>query len=315
VLDFKELPVDGTAFEQLMRELLLGEGLAPYWTGKGADGGRDLLVEEAATGQLGSFQRKWLVSCKHKAHSGAAVSVGDIPSVLDDCKRVNADGYLLACSTYPSSGVVQKLDELAGEPANRLRTVVWDAVEIEKRLMQPTAFALTQLFFPKATAASPWRIYNMGSPGRFAAHYKGYFIYLSSRISAHFPDLREVGEIVARLESVTTGEGEEIRPRAVYFDEKHEQFMVFADYLVPRNIEPSLSPTDINAVLHDGTGLHHNDEAEWYLTGWDIRLVRTLPWSERYQPDDRGFYDSSMPKFEIGRQRGPTIGELSTWDD
>src|SRR5712691_9329212 len=106
MIDFTELPDDGTAFEQLTRELLLISGLSPEWTGQGIDHGRDLIAEETATGPLGSFRRKWLVQCKHLAHSGRSVSRRDIPSVVDDCRQVNADGYLLVCSTRPSSGVV-----------------------------------------------------------------------------------------------------------------------------------------------------------------------------------------------------------------
>lgn len=41
-MDFKELPQDGQAFEQLVRELLFSRGLHVAWSGRGADGGRDL---------------------------------------------------------------------------------------------------------------------------------------------------------------------------------------------------------------------------------------------------------------------------------
>jgi Restriction endonuclease len=118
MIDFNELPQDGTALEQLTRELLLVAGLSPQWTGRGPDQGRDLIAEETATGPLGSFRRRWLVQCKHFAHSARSVSRNDIPSVVDDCRQVNADGYLLVCSTYPSSGVAQKLSEISNDPSN-----------------------------------------------------------------------------------------------------------------------------------------------------------------------------------------------------
>jgi hypothetical protein len=84
MLNFKELPVDGVAFEQLIRELLLRSEFEVHWTGVGPDGGRDLVVTEKAAGQLAPFQRKWLVSCKHHAHSGTSVGLvrsrGDLPA-------------------------------------------------------------------------------------------------------------------------------------------------------------------------------------------------------------------------------------------
>lgn len=46
MLDFTELPQDGQLFEQLVRELLFSLGYKIFWTGRGADGGRDLLCLE-----------------------------------------------------------------------------------------------------------------------------------------------------------------------------------------------------------------------------------------------------------------------------
>lgn len=312
MIDFTELPADGTAFEQLIRELLLIANLSPEWSGKGPDQGRDLLAEETATGPLGSFRRKWLVQCKHPAHSGRSVSKDEIPSVVDDCRRVNADGYLLACSTQPSAGTVQKLSEIATNPSHRLVTTIWDCVEIEKRLSEPRGFALAHIFFPRSMGRSRWRIYNMGSPSKWAAHYGEYFMYLSCRISAHFPSTSEVEVIVERLSQIRPKEANElVRPRAVYFDEKHEQFSVFADYLVPEGKQPSLSPRDFEHILHDGQGLHVDEGAMWYITSWDVRLVRTLPFSDRFQSDASDYYDRYLRHFEVGTPRGLTIGELA----
>lgn len=312
MIDFTELPTDGTRFEQLIRELLLVAGLSPHWTGKGADQGRDIVAEESATGPLGSFRRTWLVQCKHNAHSGKSVSISDIPSVTDDCTQASADGYLLACSTHPSAGVAQKLHEIAGDLSNRLVTTIWDSVDIERRLREPRAFGLAQSFFPMSMRGTPWSVYNMGAPSKWAAHYKGYFIYLNSRISSHFPSLAEVEAIVGKLESIPPQAAHEVvRPRGVYFDEKHEHFHVFADYLVPERKSPSLSPSDFEAILRDGAGLHSDSGAERYLTFWDVRLVRTMPFSDRYQEDGSEYYEPHMPKFEVGEARGPTIGELA----
>jgi hypothetical protein len=312
MIDFNELPQDGTALEQLTRELLLVAGLSPQWTGRGPDQGRDLIAEETATGPLGSFRRRWLVQCKHFAHSARSVSRNDIPSVVDDCRQVNADGYLLVCATYPSSGVAQKLSEISNDPSNRLITSVWDNVEIEKRLREPRGFALAHIFFPISMQDTPWRVYNTDSPSKWAAHYKNYFIYLNCRQSAHFPPTSEVEIAIQRLEQIHPQNPDElIRPRAVYFDEKHEQFYVFADYLVPQSTEPSHSPNDFERTLHDWQGLRANAGAMWYLTGWDIRLTFTNPYSEHYQIDHSDYYQPYLRNFERGLFRGPTIGDLA----
>lgn len=317
MLDFKELPQDGTAFEQLTRELLFIDNLSPRWTGKGPDQGRDLIAEETATGPLGSFRRRWLIQCKHYAHSEKSVGRDDLLSISDDCRQINADGYLLACSTQPTSGLVQKLQEIAAEPTNRLITAVWDRIEIEKRLLQPRGFALAHLFFPRSMEKTPWRVYNvMGSPTQWAAHYKTYFLYLSSRDSSYFPDLSEAEFIINRLASIRPkGQHEAVRPRAIYFDDKHEQFYVFVDYLVPEGAEPSLSPQHFEGVLHDWRGLHSGDQSEWYLTGWDVMVVRTSPFSDHYHKDHSDYYEPYLRNFERGMFRGSTIGEVSKYND
>ncbi|MDB6172080.1 MAG: hypothetical protein JWL59_1391 [Chthoniobacteraceae bacterium] len=183
MIDFRELPEDGTAFEQLVRELLLIADLHPQWTGKGPDQGRDIIIMERALGYFDGFERRWLVQCKHFAHSRRSVGRDDVGSVIDDCRQVGASGYLMVCSTQPSSGLVTKLEEIRNRPENGLTTKTWDAVDIEKRLQEPRCFSLGHLFFPQSFAATPWKIYNKGAPNKWTAHYKGYFLHLSSRIA------------------------------------------------------------------------------------------------------------------------------------
>jgi hypothetical protein len=201
MLDFKELPTDGIAFEQLIRELLIRSGFEVHWTGVGPDGGRDLVVTEKVSGQLAPFQRKWLVSCKHHAHSENSVGLDDIRDIVDACAAVDAEGFLLACSTQPSSSVVRRLEEIQ---ANRtLLTKYWDAVEIEKRLDTPVTFPLISLFFPVGATARPWRIYNTESPSYWAANYKDYFVYLTSRDANMFPSCDWPVELLARSHVVS----------------------------------------------------------------------------------------------------------------
>lgn len=313
MINFKELPQDGTAFEQFIREMCLIYDLHPQWTGKGPDQGRDLVITEKARGPIGDFTRRWLVQCKHLAHSGKSVGREDVGAIIDDCRQVSAEGYFLACSTQPSASLITKLKEIAEKPENRLVTLCWVGVDLEKRLNEPRCFSLGHLFFPKSFAATPWKLYSTGAPNKWTAHYKTYFLHLSSRISGGYPNLRECEFIISLLEQIkVVGENETIRPRAIYFDDKHQCFTVFADYLVPHKQTPSLSPKDFNAVLNDGEGLHSAGGAMWYTTYWDIQVQRINPYSDHYDLDHYDFYNPVCEKFEVGGYRGDcTIGELS----
>jgi HJR/Mrr/RecB family endonuclease len=46
MLEFKELAKDGQDFELLIREILFKQGFHVAWSGRGADGGRDLICTE-----------------------------------------------------------------------------------------------------------------------------------------------------------------------------------------------------------------------------------------------------------------------------
>jgi Restriction endonuclease len=276
MLDFKELPPDGISFEQLIRELCIRSGFEVHWTGVGPDGGRDLVIAERADGPLAPFERRWLISCKHQAHSGRSVALEEVRDISDACRAVDATGFLLACSTQPSSAVVRRLEEL--RTRGDILTTYWDGIEIERRLDTPATFPLITLFFPVSARARPWRIYNTDSPSFWAANYKDYFVYLSSRTANTFPSLEEVETIIHRLESVPLPPGEDwqrhiLRPRAIYFDNKHENFVVFGDYLFPHDKgDEVVTLHEINRILRDGEGLHRDGMASWYPTFWDIRM-------------------------------------------
>jgi hypothetical protein len=141
-VDFKELPRNGKLFEQFVRELLLILGVHPHWTGQGADHGTDILATEQIIGPMSlvgpvvETHRKWLVQCKHFAHSRRSVGRKDTGSIVDDCRQVGANAYLLVCSTQPSSSLVTKLEEISTKPHNNLVTLIWDSVDLEKMLPQ-----------------------------------------------------------------------------------------------------------------------------------------------------------------------------------
>lgn len=314
MIDFTELPIDGIKFEQLVRELLIRSGFEVHWTGVGPDGGRDLVVIEKTQGALAPFQRKWLVSCKHYATSGKSVGLNDITDINDACDAVGASGFLLVCSTQPSSTVVRRFEEIEGR--GKLVVRYWDSVEIEKRLTAPQTFALNHLFFPISSKGNPWLVYATKSPSFWAANYKEYFLYLSSRAAHTFPTLSDVEEIVRRLERIELPKDVDwnhhfLRPRAVYFDNKHEQFSVFADYLYPEKHESkALSPTELNEVLIDGQGLYSDGDAMWYLTHWDIRYVPCMQISDHFHLDHKDYYQPFMEHYRHGFPRSEFLSNM-----
>lgn len=314
MIDFSELPSDGIKFEQLVRELLIRSGFEVHWTGVGPDAGRDLVVTEKSDGSLAPFERKWLVSCKHNANSGKSVGLNDVTDIVDACEAVNARGFLLACSTQPSSTVVRRFEEINGN--GKVITKYWDSVEIEKRLNTPATFPLINLFFPESSKLFGWKIYNTHSPSFWAANYKDYFLYLGSRTANTFPELKDVEEIIRKLESIKLPEAENweghyLRPRAVYFDNKHENFTVFADYLYPRDKENTVvKPQEIDKVLQDGMGLYSEGETMWYITHWDIRYVPCWQISDHFHLDHKDYYEPFMDRYRIGFSRNEFISEM-----
>jgi hypothetical protein len=315
MLDFSELPTDGVLFEQLVRELLIRSGFDVHWTGVGPDGEKDLIIIEKAEGCLSAFERRWLVCCKHNATSGTSVGLRDLPNIVDACASVSATGFLLACSSQPTSSVVTRLKEL--DQAGAVRTRVWDGIEIEKRLRTPSALPLIHIFFPKSSSNVGWTIYNAQSPSFWAGNFKDYFVYLSSRTANQFPDLKEVESILERLERVPLPKPREfdrhyLRPRAVFFDDKHEQFYVFVDYLFQRDdADRMLLPERLNTVLRDGEGLHGDAGVEWYITFWDVRYVETSQQSDHFHVDHKQYYESFLDNFRFGSPRGPLLSDLA----
>lgn len=270
MIDFRELPKDGVLFEQLIREIFLRNEFETHWTGVGADGGRDLIVTEILEGKLSKIERKWLVSCKHFANAkkNKSVNAADIGDFSSDCNAVGATGFILACSTQPSAGLVKRLEETGKE--KKIETTFWDSIEIEKRLTSPKCFGLIHTFFPKSAKNYLWKIYNAYSPSFWAANYKDYFLYMSSRDANTYPELKDIETMVAKLEEIPVFKDTEygwnshyLRIRAVYYDDKHDSYSVFADYIFPRNCnkENIMKPKEINSYLKTGQGLYSDDES------------------------------------------------------
>lgn len=153
-LDFTELgdKPQGEAFEALVR--LIGErlGMIVQWSGRGADGGRDLFFIEQQQGALALRTIKWLVSCKDHSASGASVKEGEVGSIVDKVTQHQCGGFLLATTTTASTGLKERLDRLDVFGGGTLHTKVWDRFEITRYLGEERFAALRQQFFPQQTA-------------------------------------------------------------------------------------------------------------------------------------------------------------------
>jgi len=155
VLDFREIPEAHVSaghqdrFEFFARDFLeyIGYGIVES-PSRGADGGKDLIVLDVRKGVGGESNIRWLVSCKHKAHSGKSVSVDEEVSILERVKAKRCAGFLGFYSTLPSSGLQSRLAELQ----NGIETDWFDHERMEGRLLRSSSgIELARRYFPKST--------------------------------------------------------------------------------------------------------------------------------------------------------------------
>lgn len=152
LLDFKEIPQANTgkgdqdAFEQFACLFLKYYGFKiVQGPNRGPDGGKDIIVSETLKG-VGSCDvvRKWLVSCKHKAHSKRSVSTTDESNIKDRVIANLCDGFIGFYSTLPSSGLNNIIHGL-GMPV-----MVFDNKMIESKLLSGDKLfnTLVDIYFP-----------------------------------------------------------------------------------------------------------------------------------------------------------------------
>lgn len=299
MIDFSELPDDGQQFELLIRELLFRKGFSVYWSGKGADGGRDLICIE----RRGSFflpdEKRWLIQCKHNAHSRKSVGIGDLDNIVDSCQHHQCHGYLLACTTHPSSGVVQRLESITNNPQTSIVATYWDAVKIEHVLSTPTNWPLAQKFFPISANAESWQVYATENPNHWVINYKGYYFHLLNRIGSnkdhHFGSIkRRIDEI----ENIALPQGHFIRPRSVYYDDKNGGYTWYLDYMYPNNQRPVIGTAEIANYLGDGYALEDGQ-----IYHFDVLHRSYFKHSDHYDPDHYDYYQRDSESFRYGIER------------
>lgn len=152
-LDFTEIAEahsgpERDQFELFARELLLSEGFRIIeHPDRGADGGRDLIVEEDRLGPGGTNVIRWLVSCKHKAHSGKSVTPADESNIRDRLGTHRCNGLIAFYSTLPSSGLAETCRRLRPD----FEYLQLDGEAIERKLLDsPRSRVLAARYMPKS---------------------------------------------------------------------------------------------------------------------------------------------------------------------
>lgn len=151
-LDFTEIPQANVGsglqdtFELFARDFLemIGYEILQH-PDRGADGKKDIIVQETRTGLSGITKIKWLVSCKHYTHSGKSVSDMDEPNITDRVSVHKCDGFLGVYSTLPATSLGTNLNSLK----DKMHIQSFDNRQIEKILLEsPKGLALASRYFP-----------------------------------------------------------------------------------------------------------------------------------------------------------------------
>ena len=153
ILDFREIPRADIAsgeqdcFELFARDFLSVFGYAiASGPARGPDGGKDIIALETRAGVAGETIIRWLVSCKHKAHSGNSVTVDDERDIVDRVKANRCQGFIGFYSTLPSSPLAKKLEGLRSESGIEFQ--LFDRELIESNLLTATnGFNLAKRYF------------------------------------------------------------------------------------------------------------------------------------------------------------------------
>lgn len=151
MLDFKDIPQANTGsgeqdtFELFARDFfqILGYEIIEN-PDRGADGKKDLIILEKRNGISGTTLIKWLVSCKHFAHSGKAVKDSDEINILDRVKTHDCDGFIGFFSTLPATSLSSNFKGLKKE----IEIDCYDKKRIESVLLEsPQGLKLASRYF------------------------------------------------------------------------------------------------------------------------------------------------------------------------
>lgn len=120
-VDFREIPQgnvsngDQDAFELFARDLFEALGFKIIkGPARGADDRKDLIVSEVREGKFGGTEVKFLVSCKHFAHTkqeNKSVGNSQEPDVIGRLRNNGCKGFIGFYSTIASEGLLRELND------------------------------------------------------------------------------------------------------------------------------------------------------------------------------------------------------------
>jgi hypothetical protein len=151
MIDLREIKEDGELWEQFAEEFLSLAGLSTESPlDRGADGGKDILMIERVSGPMHAEAFRWLVSCKHTAHSGVAISeLTHERNILERVKAFRTDGFLGFYSTLPTAGLNTRLRALTD--ARELKAYkIFSGALIESELLALGRSWLVRRYFPES---------------------------------------------------------------------------------------------------------------------------------------------------------------------
>lgn len=155
MLKFTEIPRansgDGTqdTFELFARDFFVNLGYEILQhPDRGADGKKDLIIQETRPGISGDTKVRWLVSCKHHAHSGRSVSDTDEPNITDRLSVHGCDGFIGFYSTIPATSLSSNFEGLKNR---NILIQSFDCRTIERLMLTtPKGLHLAGRYFPNS---------------------------------------------------------------------------------------------------------------------------------------------------------------------
>jgi len=114
-------------------------------TGKGPDGGRDILLNFRINDSISPFERRWVVQCKfYDSLKKSDLDKVNIPTLIEE---YDADGYLLICKNSITAGVTNTFENLRRKCRRKYMYEVWNGSTFTQKLYKTTN--LQEHYFPQ----------------------------------------------------------------------------------------------------------------------------------------------------------------------
>lgn len=145
LIDFTEIENDHV-FENFAQNFLRNLGLKIIRNAAiGPDGGVDIICEQP--NRYGQIGYRWLVSCKHYAHSGKSVGNSDDNANDQRLREYNCNGFMFVYSTAVTESLRQSVERVCQNTNASYK--FFSPWEIENVIIQsPIMYPLMKQFFP-----------------------------------------------------------------------------------------------------------------------------------------------------------------------